>query len=84
MGTGKRELEHLWRRRVNNAHQHYLKTSKAFSIAWAEYFDTHLNADGAHALRFAGEAESKALAEYVRVLQIYTDLVVKQKMPPDE
>jgi hypothetical protein len=35
------------------------------------------------ALRLAKKAETDALAEYRRVLEIFTDLIVRGKMPAD-
>jgi hypothetical protein len=42
-----------------------------------------LSPDDCLAVRLAIEAETDALAEYRRVLEIFTDLVVRGKIPQD-
>jgi hypothetical protein len=80
----RRALENIWRQRVDAARLRHQEQSKAFREVWEDHFDARLNADGAHAIQRAREAESKALNEDVRALRIFAELVTQGKTPPEE
>ena len=63
---GNQELEQLWRNRLDDA-----KLRLAYATSYANGRD-----DG-----WARRAHETALAEYTRVLRIFTDLVVHGKIP---
>jgi len=46
-----------------------------------EHFENRLNDDSNLAIRLARRRESEALQEYVRVLKIFTDMVLSGKEP---
>jgi hypothetical protein len=79
-------LENTWRKRASDAWYRYRDRSDDFHAVWKGYFNDpmSLTADGARAIHRAREAESQALAEYVRVLKIYTDFIISGKTPPKE
>ena len=84
MTAGSREeFEKIWAAKVRAAQKRYAEASNEFRKVWAENFDAHLATDPALAIRQARQAESKALDEYMRVLKVFTDLVLHNKMPAD-
>lgn len=83
MRPTRHDLEDIWRERVKEAQLRYEQSSVQFRRVWSEYFDVRLNADGAHAISKAREAESRALADYARVLKIFSELVAAGKLPPE-
>ena len=74
----------LWRERLRDARLRYQQTAKEFAATWGGHFQMHLIYDSSHAFRQARRVESKALEEYVRVLKIFTNLVLKGEVPPKE
>src|SRR5215475_4826469 len=84
MAQSKQELEDFWRQRLREARLKYEEASKAFKATWGEHFETRLTADPTHAIQQARKAESRALSQYMRVLQVFTDLVVDGKLPPED
>jgi hypothetical protein len=62
----------------------YEEASGAFKATWGEHFESRLTADPTIAIVQARNLESKALAEYMRVLRIFTDLTVHNKLPPED
>jgi hypothetical protein len=81
----RRQVEELWRQRVAHARARYDAASKAFRETWGEHFEKEpLSADPTLAIRKAREVESAALAEYMRVLKIYTRLVLDGVLPDDQ
>jgi hypothetical protein len=84
MGLSRHELQDIWRQRVWKAWSRYVEASDGFRIAWDEHAELRMNPDGALAIRIARQAESEALAEYMRTLKIYTDLVLNGTVPPEE
>jgi hypothetical protein len=84
MAQSKRELEDLWRQRLREARLKYEEASKAFKATWGEHFESRLTADPTLAIERARNAESQALSEYMRVLRIFTDLIVNAKLPPED
>ena len=79
------ELEQVWRTRLSESRTSYdvsvaqcrkvLKEQKRFGIPAP---------DGSFAVRQALVQETAARNDYMRVLQIFTDLVVRGKIPPDD
>ena len=65
---GNQEIEQLWRRRLDDA-----KLRLDYATSYAKGRD-----DG-----WARRAHETALAEYIRVLRIFTDLVVDGKIPDE-
>ena len=76
-------LEDTWRERVRNARIRYEQAAKTFRATWGEHFEERVTSDPTFAIQQARQVESEALAEYVRVLKIFTDLVIHGKLPPD-
>jgi hypothetical protein len=78
-----RQLEAIWRERLRAARLRYDGAAKAFRDTWGEHLETRLTADPSFAILQARKVESAALAEYMRVLEIFTDLVLHGKMPAE-
>jgi hypothetical protein len=76
-------LEDLWRERTEAAQKHYRIAKAECAEAISMQSDVE-PPDGAFGYRRALRAENVALAEYRRVLFIFTDLTVNGKMPPAE
>jgi hypothetical protein len=77
-------LEELWQLRLKNAELRYTHAREQLrnilrSLAPGEV----PSADGSYAYQQALRAEKIALADYTRVLRVFTDLVVHGK-PPEE
>ena len=79
----RRAVEDLWRARLREARLRYEEASKAFRATFGEHFEHRLASDPTYAIQQARKTETQALAEYMRVLKIFTDLTVHGKMPPD-
>jgi hypothetical protein len=78
------ELERVWQAHVRSARQRYEEESSEFSRVTADFREGLYQAsDGGTALRLARRRESLALNEYMRALQIYTDLVLKGILPEE-
>ena len=80
--TQRQALENLWRERLNDAK---LRLDFARNFV-KELQRDHLAGgvpppDGEFAFRKALTAENRALAEYNRVLHIFSDLVVRRQLP---
>ena len=75
-------LENLWRERTQIALAQYRIAKDASADAIADQSDA-APPDGTFAFRKALRLENVALAEYQRVLTIFSDLVAHGKMPPD-
>jgi hypothetical protein len=84
-GTGSRlELEVQWRSRLTAAEAHYRFAATQFDKLVTEQRARTLPVpDGSYAIRRAMEIQSEALAEYMRVLGIFTELIVSNKIPQD-
>jgi CheY-like chemotaxis protein len=79
----RQELEESWRARVEAAHTQYQAASKQYrELMQGRPDGLPPNKDDAVAL--AREAESYALAEYTRVLHIFSELTAQGKMPEEE
>jgi hypothetical protein len=73
-------LEDSWRLRLEETQVRYREATEQYrKLLQAQSDGRPLNPDGALAL--ARHAESQALADYMRVLQIFTELTVNGKMP---
>jgi hypothetical protein len=84
MAVFKQELEDVWRERLREARLKYEEASGAFKATWGEHFESKLTADPTIGILQARNLESKALAEYMRVLEVFADLVVNGKLPPED
>jgi len=73
-------LEELWRVRLEEARVAYERARNALREVRQE-FGSEANAGGAYGVHQALRAENIALTEYLRVLRIFTDLVVAGKVP---
>lgn len=77
-------LENRWRENVCAARQ---RLDSAHALVEERRQDVRSAAvpspDGQYGYRLALQAESAALEEYGRVLQIFIDLVYRNKIPPD-
>ena len=79
----RQELEDSWHSRVEEAQNRYREATERYRKLLQAQPDGKgptLNGD----LALAGKAESQALVELSRVLQIYTDLIVNGKMPEEQ
>ena len=83
MSISKQELQDIWRERVRATRLNYEAASNAFNATWSEHFEERLSSDPTLALQRTRKAESEALAEYMRVLQVYVDLVLHGKIPDE-
>lgn len=78
----RRMLEDSWRLRLEEAHVHYRRATDQYRKSLQDQPDGRLhNPSGALAL--ARQAESEALAEYTRVLRVFTELTVNGKIPEE-
>jgi hypothetical protein len=84
MASPQWDLENIWSERVRAARERYRDASRAFQDIWDEHFEIHLSTDPTHAIQHARQVESAALSEYVRVLKIFTDLVLHGKTPDED
>jgi hypothetical protein len=84
-GGSRRELEEFWLFRVRDARTHYQQAAEQRQRMVEELNQKLIPyTDGSFAIARARRAESTALADWGRVLSIYTDLLVKGKIPPPE
>jgi hypothetical protein len=79
----RRVLEDLWRLRLEDARER-LDLARTYSAEVRQIFPPdQAKAEGDFALQRAPCAENAALAHYVRVLRIFTDLVVDGTVPDE-
>jgi hypothetical protein len=79
------ELKTRWGERVQLAHADYEQARDAVRDALEKFRNTSVpTADALLMLKEAAELERVSLLEYMRVLRILHDLVVDDKMPPDD
>jgi len=76
-------LEELWRGRVQSAMNCYRDAKAECAKAISAQSDVE-PPDGSFAYRRALRIENTALAEYRRVLTIFTDLTVSGVVPPED
>jgi hypothetical protein len=79
MAQSKKELQNIWRERVREARLKYEEASDAFKATWGEHFESRFTADPSLAIQKARELEAQALSEYMRVLKIYSDLILHKE-----
>lgn len=72
-------LEEDWRRRVERARERYLA-----AVSRTHEAEKELPPDRNRAREQAHLAEREALAQYLVVLRIFKDLVLKGRIPPEE
>ncbi|HTS65901.1 MAG TPA: hypothetical protein VMH28_27960 [Candidatus Acidoferrales bacterium] len=78
------ELEEIWRTRLKAARQRYVESTEAFTRVTPDSADGLMHRqDSAYSRLQAGERERFARQEYMRVLRIFTDLVVDGKIPEE-
>ena len=80
-----RELENIWRLRLEEA----AKRHKAASVDFKKILDEIVGGgdvppDGSLAVRKARLHESAARREHMRILRQFTDLILYGKVPPEE
>ena len=81
--TQRQTLEDRWRRQVHFAYSRYEAAKGAVDEARELRADAP-SPDGVFALKHARRIETAALTEYKRVLQIFTDLLIDGKIPPEK
>jgi len=78
-------LEDLWRRRLEDAELRLTFARQYLAEVQRDFPSSRrVHSDGAFAYQHALRAETFALAEYKRVLQIFTDLVTHGKIPEEQ
>jgi len=80
------ELEKAWQNRVRRAFSQYQKKSGCTSHVvdeWQSVRERGSNPDGVLAIQLARREEFLALAEYMRVVGIYRDLVIHGITPEE-
>jgi len=78
------QLQEQFRIRLQKAKADYDDFSRHYSKVLAEQNQGLIPApDGSHAVRQARVRESAALAEYMRVLRMFTELVIHDKLPEE-
>jgi len=76
------ELEQVWRTRLNESRTRYdLSVTQCRKVVEEQNQFPMPAPDGSFAVRKALTQESAARSEYMRVLRIFTDLVVQGKIP---
>ena len=78
-------LENLWRDRLQESQRRYQIAKAICAKASRKCSNGDLPmADGHFAFRQALQFETAALAEYKHALEVFTDLTVFRKVPPEE
>lgn len=81
----RKALEELWRERLHATEQRYHEASGNYLRIHAEFAGRSMpSPDSNHALQQAIHIENEARAEYMRVLQTFTRLVLHGDRPEDE
>lgn len=79
------EIEDRWRIRLADAKSKHDQAVSLFRRASEEYRAKEIPAsDGSLSLHQAIAAESSARKEYIRILRLFTDLVVQGRIPKDD
>jgi hypothetical protein len=81
--NGTETLDDVWRERVQSARRRY-KDSQVLSQRALWERDSLPSPDGSFGFQHALQAETAALKEYARVLNIFNALVLHGKVPPEE
>ncbi|HTX36831.1 MAG TPA: hypothetical protein VME43_17500 [Bryobacteraceae bacterium] len=79
----KHELEDAWREKLRLARERYEEAAKAFRASWEEHSEGRPTTDSTFAIQHARKLESHALAEYMRVLKIFADLLLHGRVPEE-
>lgn len=80
----RQEIEELWRRRLAEEKARYEVAVARFQTASEDFRNHHTTPpDGGFGVHLAITAESNARKEYMRVLRLYTDLLLYGKIPED-
>jgi hypothetical protein len=83
--VGLRELEIVWRERMKDAYGIYLeRQTEAHELSTRTAVLDSFGPDGVFAIRQARSRELAALKEYVRIVRIYTNLVLHGIKPDDD
>jgi len=78
------DVEELWRSRLAAAKAGYETAVAQFRTASEDFRSNHTpSPDGGFSVHLAIAAESSARKEYMRVLRLFTDLVLYGKIPDD-
>ena len=80
----RQESEELWRNRLASAKLRLDFARNYLNEVQRDFPIDDTSPDGQYAFRRALRAENVALAEFHRLLRIYTDLVMDGKIPPEE
>ena len=79
------EMEDLWRKRVRAAQQRYCAAAAKHHEALEQWQQSLVpGADGIHSVSQAANREAIARLEYMRLLRIFTALVVEGRVPPND
>ena len=79
----RQQLEDLWCRRLGDSKLQLDFARNYLAEVQRDFPPDDTSPDGQYALQHALRAENLALAEYRRVLRIYTDLVMEGKLPEE-
>jgi hypothetical protein len=83
--ASRRDLEALWKERTRDARRLYrIAQAECERVRQEQHGGSAPSQDAHRAISIALQIENAALAEYSRVLKIFTDLTVSGKMPPAE
>jgi hypothetical protein len=81
----RRELEDVWRERVQAQYRLYRSASEQFrKVLEEQRHATKPSPDGNQAVFNALELENSARKEYMRVVRIFSDLTLRGKIPEEE
>ena len=87
MATGNREAgrrtEEIWRDKLRQADIRYQLASVQYRQSQAEFLNGSVSPDGECALRKALRAENEARADYIRVLRLFTQLILHGERPDE-
>ena|SRR5271165_1334080 len=79
------EMEDLWRTRLAEAKRNYHQATTQFRLAADEHRKGEIpSPDGSLRLSQAISAEARARGEYVRILRLFTDLIMHGRAPKDQ
>src|SRR5579864_1780822 len=83
-GSNHQNVEDLWRGRLAAARLTYETAVTRFRTASEDFRSNHTpSPDGGFSVHLAIAAESNARKEYMRVLRLFTDLVLYGKIPEE-
>lgn len=83
--ASQQELETIWRNKLARAWAQYENAKEKCRVRSDEWhLDLTPSPDGGHAFRTAQQEESAALREYMRVMRVITDFVVRGRKLPEQ